>query len=138
MSRMNGVNVLLLKKRIKFIYIHLFCCNHTGYCVGMGYVISASRDITSASRYQSRSSMCIGDLISPNCREFWRRQFQLLWPKSMALLFFETLFCGLCDKSIHKQAYSFNLWTHTKTLKSILNKTRPVCKQLFISELHAS
>ena len=41
---------------INFIYMIIpFCCNHTCYCVRMVSVTSASRYITSASRYQSRS-----------------------------------------------------------------------------------
>ena len=32
---------------INFIYVlfHLFCCNHTCYCVGMVSVMSASRNV---------------------------------------------------------------------------------------------
>ena len=51
----------------------LFCCNHTCYCVSMVSVTSASRYITSASRYhprnQSRSSMYIHGLIPWNLAE---------------------------------------------------------------------
>ena len=56
-------------KNINFIYNRLFCCNHTCYCVG---IVS----VTSASRYQSRSSMCIRGLIPRNPRN-WPRQFRL-------------------------------------------------------------
>ena len=38
-------------KNINFIYNHLFCCNHTCYCVGMVSVTSVSRYVTSARRY---------------------------------------------------------------------------------------
>ena len=47
----------------KKINNRLFCCNHTCYCVGRVSVMSAPRYVTSASRYQSRSSMNIRDLI---------------------------------------------------------------------------
>ena len=57
------------KKNINFIYNHLFCCNHTCYCVGMVSVMSLSRYVTSASRYQSRSSMYIQYLIPQNSTE---------------------------------------------------------------------
>ena len=50
-----------------------FCCNHTCYCVKMVSVTSASRYITSASRYhlryQRRSSMYIPGLIPSNFAE---------------------------------------------------------------------
>ena len=64
---------ILLKKKHKFHFSHLFCCNHTCYCVNMVSVISASCYITSAShyhpRYQSRSSMYIRGLIPGNFAE---------------------------------------------------------------------
>ena len=44
----------------------LFCCNRTCYWVGMVFVTSASRTVTSMSRYQSRSSMYIRGLIPRN------------------------------------------------------------------------
>ena len=51
----------------------LFGCNQTCYCVNMASVTSASRSITSASRYhpsnQSRSSMYIRGLIPGNFAE---------------------------------------------------------------------
>ena len=51
----------------------MFRCNHTCYCVNMVSVTSASRYITSASRYnpryQSRSSMYIRSLIPRNFAE---------------------------------------------------------------------
>ena len=51
----------------------MLCCNHTCYCVNMISVTSASRYITSASRYhpryQSRSSMYIRSLIPRNFAE---------------------------------------------------------------------
>ena len=54
-------------KKHKLHLSHLFCCNHTCYCVTMVSVTSASRYITSASRYHpryhSRSSMYIRGLI---------------------------------------------------------------------------
>ena len=53
----------LLKKKHSFIYNRLFCCNHTCYCVGMV-------SVTSASRYQSRSSMYIRGLIPRNSAAF--------------------------------------------------------------------
>ena len=67
-SRMNIVYVFLnkvsllkyfIEKNIKFIYNRLFCCNHTCYGVGMVYMTPASPYVTSASRYQRRSSMYI-------------------------------------------------------------------------------
>ena len=68
-SRINEVygvffnkNIAIFKKTKKHA-LHLsrlFCCNHTCYCVKMVPMTSASRNITSASRYhpcyQSRSS----------------------------------------------------------------------------------
>ena len=42
---------------INYRYSRLFCSNHTYYCVGMVSVMSATRYVTSTSRYQSRSSM---------------------------------------------------------------------------------
>ena len=53
---------ILLKKNT--LYNRLFCCNYTCYFVGIhGSVASASRFLTSVSRYQSRSSMYIRGLI---------------------------------------------------------------------------
>ena len=52
----------VLLKNIKFIYNRLFCCNNICYCVGMV-------SVTSASRYQSRSSMYIRGLIPRNSTE---------------------------------------------------------------------
>ena len=49
----HGYSHILLKKN-NFIYNHLFCCNHTRYCVNMVSVTSASRYITPASRYHPR------------------------------------------------------------------------------------
>ena len=61
---------ILLKKKHNLHLSCLFCYNHTCYCVNMGSVKSASRYITSASRYhpryQSRSSMYIHGLIPLN------------------------------------------------------------------------
>ena len=57
------------KKNIKFVYNHLFCCNHTCYYDGMVSVTSASRYVTSASRYQSRCLMYIRGLIPRNSLE---------------------------------------------------------------------
>ena len=48
------------------IYMRLFCCNHTCYCVGMVSVTSASRYVTLASRYQIRSLMYIRGPIPRN------------------------------------------------------------------------
>ena len=62
-------DILLKKKSINFIYNHLFCCNHTCYCVNMFFVMPASCYITSASRFQSRSSMYIRGLIPRNFAE---------------------------------------------------------------------
>ena len=53
-------NILL--KNINFIYNHMFCCNHTCYCVNMV-------SVTSASGYQSRSLMYIRGLIPWNFAE---------------------------------------------------------------------
>ena len=57
---------ILLKKHLLHLSC-LFCCNHTCYCINTMSVTSASRYITSASRYhpryQSRSSMYIRGLI---------------------------------------------------------------------------
>ena len=63
----------LKEQNINFIYNRLFCCHHSYYCVGMVSVMSASRYVTSASRYQSKSSMFIRGLIPRN----WPRQFRL-------------------------------------------------------------
>ena len=63
---------ILLKKH-NFIYNRLFRCNHTCYCVDRVSVTSASRYITSASRYhpryQRRPSMYIRGLIPRNFAE---------------------------------------------------------------------
>ena len=63
---------ILLKKH-KLHLSHLFCCNHTCYFLNMVSVTSASRYITSESRYhpryQSRSSMNIRGLIPRNFAE---------------------------------------------------------------------
>ena len=56
-------------ENINFIYNRLFCCNHTCYCVSMVVVKSVSRYVTSASRYQSRSSMYVRGLIPRNSTE---------------------------------------------------------------------
>ena len=75
-SRINEVNVFSIKYRYSDHLNRLFCCNHTFYCVNMISMMSASRSITSASRYhpryQSRSSMYIRCLIPRN----WLRQFR--------------------------------------------------------------
>ena len=61
---------ILLKKHKLHLFIPLFCCNHTCYCVNMVYMMSASRYITSASlyhpHYQSGASMYIHGLIPRN------------------------------------------------------------------------
>ena len=66
-------DILLKKHKLRSIYKLLFCCNHTCFCVNIVYVTSASRFITSASRYhprcQSRSSMYIRGLIPRNFAE---------------------------------------------------------------------
>ena len=54
---------------MNFIYNRLFCCNHNCNCVGMISVTSASLYVTSASRYQSRSSMYIRGVITWNSTE---------------------------------------------------------------------
>ena len=63
----------LIKYRYKLHLSRLFCCNHTCDCVKMVSVTSASRYITSASRYhprcQSRSSQYIRGLIQRNSAE---------------------------------------------------------------------
>ena len=57
-------------KKHKLYLSHLFCSNHTCYCINIVSVTSASRYITSASRYhlgyQSRSSMYTRGLILRN------------------------------------------------------------------------
>ena len=62
-----------MKKKHELHLSRLFCCNHTCYCIGMVSVTSASRYITSTSRYhpryQSRSSMYIRCLIPRNFAE---------------------------------------------------------------------
>ena len=73
-SRINEVYVffniaIFYWKNINFIYNCLFCCNHTCYCIGMVSVTSASSYVTSASRYQSRSSMYIRGLFPRNSTE---------------------------------------------------------------------
>ena len=64
---------ILLKKHKLHLSRRLFCCNHTLYCVNMVHVTSASRYITSESRYhpryRSRSSMYILGLIPRNFAE---------------------------------------------------------------------
>ena len=77
-SRINETFSDILLKKHNFIlavfffvfFFFFFCCNHTCYCGNMVSVTSASRYITSASRYypryQSRSSMYIHGLIPRN------------------------------------------------------------------------
>ena len=67
---------ILLKKQnktnnnnINFIYNRSFCCNHTCYCVAMVYVTPESRYVSSASCFQSWSSMFIRGLIPQNIKE---------------------------------------------------------------------
>ena len=67
-------DILLKKHKLHLKHLveccsHLFCCNQTWYCVGMVSVMSASRYVTSASHYQSRSSMYIQGLITQNSTE---------------------------------------------------------------------
>ena len=57
----NYSNILLIKTN--FMNNRLICCNHTFYCVCMVPMMSASHNVTSAPRYQSRSSVNIRDLI---------------------------------------------------------------------------
>ena len=60
------------QKKVKFMMfnkISLYCCNHTCYCVGVVSVTSASRNVKSASRYQSGSSMYIRGMIPSNSTE---------------------------------------------------------------------
>ena len=59
-----------IEKYINLIYNRLFCCNHTCNSVGMVYVTSASRYVTSAHRCPSRSSMYIRGLIRRNSTAF--------------------------------------------------------------------
>ena len=63
---------ILLKKH-KLHLKRLFCCNHTCFCVSMVSATSASRYITSATRYhpryQSKSSMYIRGMIPRNFAE---------------------------------------------------------------------
>ena len=64
---------ILLKKKYKLHLSHLFCCNHTCYCVNMVSVTSVSRYLKSVSRYHpnyQRSSMFIRGLIPLNISEF--------------------------------------------------------------------
>ena len=64
------ISLYFIVKKHKLDLSHLFCWNHTCYCVDIGSVTSKSRYITSASRYhpryQSRSSMYICGLIPQN------------------------------------------------------------------------
>ena len=55
-----------IEKKTSFIYNHLFCCNPTYYYFGMFSVASTLRYVTSASRFQSRSSVYIRGLIPRN------------------------------------------------------------------------
>ena len=75
-SRINEVYIFQIKYRyfigikpINFISNHLFCWNHTCYCVGKVSVTSASSFVTPASRYQSRFSMNIQVLNLRNSTE---------------------------------------------------------------------
>ena len=52
-----------------FIYNRLLCCNQTCYCVGVVSVTPTSCYVTSAPRYQRRSSMYIRGLIPRNSTE---------------------------------------------------------------------
>ena len=69
-----------IEKKHKLHLSRLFCCNYTFYCVNMVSVMSASRYITSASRYhlryQGRSSMYIRGLI-PRIFEELAEAFQI-------------------------------------------------------------
>ena len=61
---------ILRKKNINFISNRLYLLqSHFFYCVGIVSVTPASRYVTSASRYQSRSSMYIRGLIPRNSTE---------------------------------------------------------------------
>ena len=66
-------NAISILKKHKLHLSHLFCCNHTCYCVNMVSMTLASHYITSASRYhpgyQSRSSLYICGLIPGNFAE---------------------------------------------------------------------
>ena len=57
---------MIFVENMNFTYKHLFCCNHTCYCVGMVSVMSASCYVMSVSCCQSISSMYIRDLIPQN------------------------------------------------------------------------
>ena len=78
-------NILL--KNIIFIYNRLCCCNKTCYCISIVSVTSASRYVTSASRYQSRFLMYIRGLIPQNKP----RQFRLVVTMTLFLFIFTSL-----------------------------------------------
>ena len=75
---LNNIDRYFIEKKpthINFIYNRLFCCNYTCHCADMVSVTPASRYVTSASRYQSRSSTYIRGLSSRNCsRQLGLRQ----------------------------------------------------------------
>ena len=74
-SRINKAYVFFnqISKKHKLHLSHLFCCNHTCYCVNMVSVTSALRYITLAShyhqRYQSGALMYTRGLILRNLAE---------------------------------------------------------------------
>ena len=94
------------------IAIRLFCCNHSCYCVNMVSVTSASRYITSASRYhpryQSGPSMYIRGLIPRNIAEldeavWYMRMFFILL--NIALTFKRTSVNWSCITEVLLERY---------------------------------
>ena len=87
--RFSSINVHYSVYRLNEVYVVVFfsikyryfigCCNRfvyrsrTCYCIDMVSVTSASRNVTSASRYQSRPSVYIDCLIQRN----WPRQIRI-------------------------------------------------------------
>ena len=123
-----------MKKKHKLHLSRLFCCNHTCYCVNMVSVASASRYITSASRYhpryQSRSSMFISGLILRN----WPRQLRLTQRRPLSELnSFDQIFMKLCHiVQYHNVFFKFDNGPY-RTMNSLFMlihqlKRRPLSK----------
>ena len=89
-SRINEVYVCSIKywnsdtllNKHKLHLSHLFCCDHTCYCVNMVSVTSASHYHP---HYQIRSSMYICGLMPRNLAEIGRGSLEWLWPSVNAL-----------------------------------------------------
>ena len=94
--QINGSDALNTVQCCPFTHLRLFCCNHTCYCVGMVSVMSTSRYVTSASRYQSRSSMYIQGLIPRNTTELVEAVLIVQNPRAIRQWFIAGCWAGTC------------------------------------------